>query len=47
MKKYNRFGMTSQKFRKIFKPIRSHKMPKCITSTFYWFLYDNVFNLND
>ena len=47
VKKYNRFGMTGRKFRKMFKPIRSHKMPKCIRSTLYWFLYDYVFNLDD
>ena len=44
MRKYNRFGMTGNKFRKIFKPMRSHKMPKCIRTKFYWFLYDEVFN---
>ena len=44
MKKYNRFGMTGNRFRKIFKPMRNHKMPRCIRTKLYWFLYDEVFN---
>ena len=44
MRKYNRFGMTGNKFRKTFKPMRNHKMPKCIRTKLYWLLYDEVFN---
>lgn len=32
--------MTGEKFRKVFKFIRSHKLPRVIRTTLYWFLYE-------
>ena len=32
--------MSGRQFRKVFKPIRSHKMPKLVRTNLYWALYE-------
>lgn len=32
--------MTGERFRKVFKPIRKHGLPKIVRTKMYWFLYD-------
>lgn len=34
--------MTGEKFRKVFKPIRKHGLPKIVRTKLYWFLYDTL-----
>ena len=37
--------LSGDQFRRIFKPLRSRRLPKIIRSRLYWFLYDCFVNM--